>query len=116
MRVDILGEPSVTHYQTLQELQNGKYRLIECRLETGRMHQIRVHLSHIGLPILSDQYYGHRGENSLITRQNRHAHQLLHAYKLSFTHPRTGEKQEIIAPYPPLFVDILRQYSTKHVS
>lgn len=106
----------MTHYQTLRELQDDKYRLIECRLETGRMHQIRVHLSHIGLPILADQYYGHKGENSLIARHERHSHQLLHAHKLSFIQPKTGESLEIIAPYPPLFVDILRQYSTKKAS
>ena len=102
VRVSEVWEPSVTHYSTLKNLSN-KYRLIECRLETGRMHQIRVHLSSIGLPIVGDGYYGEKWENSFAKRAYSIDHQLLHAYRLSFEHPRTHQPLNIIAPYPKDF-------------
>ena len=57
--VDENGQEAITHYRVLQENIGEKYSLLECRIETGRTHQIRVHLSHIGHPILGDKAYGH---------------------------------------------------------
>ena len=87
------GSPSVTHYKVLQRFTKLPYSLVELLLETGRTHQIRVHMSHIGHPVLGDWLYG--GENvNLIERQ------ALHAARLSFTHPITGEKMMLEAPLP----------------
>lgn len=86
------GTPSTTHYKVLHRYDKG-FTLVELILETGRTHQIRVHLSHHGHPVVGDHLYG--GSNvHLIERQ------ALHAYKLSFQHPVTGEQMEIIAPIP----------------
>ena len=69
--------------------------LVECRLHTGRTHQIRVHLKHLGYPILGDTLYGGSGN---------YARPMLHAWTLSFTHPRTGVNLEFRAPLPPDFL------------
>ena len=83
----------MTHYKVLQRFTKQPYSLVELLLETGRTHQIRVHMSHIGHPVLGDWLYG--GENlNLIERQ------ALHAARLSFTHPITGEKMMLEAPLP----------------
>ena len=91
------GAPSVTHYKVLDRFPARKftsgYSLVELLLETGRTHQIRVHMSHIGHPVLGDHLYG--GENvHLIERQ------ALHAASLSFTHPITKEPLSFEAPLP----------------
>ncbi len=65
--------------------------LVECRPRTGRTHQIRVHLKHLGHPIAGDPVYGRRG---------RFVRHLLHAWKLSFDHPRSGERLSFVAPVP----------------
>ncbi len=86
------GYPSVTHYEVLERFEKG-YSLVRLRLETGRTHQIRVHLSHIGHPVVGDVLYG--GEAVwLIERQ------ALHAEELSFRHPITGERLSLYAPLP----------------
>ncbi|MBE6034158.1 RluA family pseudouridine synthase [Aminipila sp.] len=86
------GAPSVTHYKVLERYETG-YTLVELLLETGRTHQIRVHMSHIGFPILGDHLYG--GENPwLIERQ------ALHARYLSFYHPVSAKWMEVEAPLP----------------
>ena len=85
------GAPSVTHYEVLNYL-NG-HTVIELRLETGRTHQIRVHMSHIGHPVLGDSLYGEE-EPDLIGRQ------ALHASGLSFIHPITKERVDFEAPLP----------------
>ena len=87
------GSPSVTHYKVLQRFPKQPYSLVELLLETGRTHQIRVHMSHIGHPVLGDWLYG-GGNVNLIERQ------ALHAARLSFTHPITGEKMMLEAPLP----------------
>lgn len=85
------GSPSITHYRVLERLR--EHTLVELLLETGRTHQIRVHMSHMGHPVLGDTLYG--GENEeLISRQ------ALHAASLTFTHPITGEKTEYRADLP----------------
>jgi 23S rRNA-/tRNA-specific pseudouridylate synthase len=105
VRVDSSGQSAVTHYQILQiTIKNSNYfSLIECRLETGRMHQIRVHLASIGCPVLSDRAYGNIQINSYIRREYGISRQLLHAYSLEFIHPKTGKNLRIEAPYPEDF-------------
>lgn len=88
---------AVTHYHTLKTCQNRS--LIELNLETGRTHQIRVHMSHIGHPLLGDDLYG--GKRDLIMR---HA---LHAYKLQFIHPFTHEEIIIENPLPADMLNLL---------
>lgn len=86
------GSPSVTHYKVLERFPSG-FTMLELQLETGRTHQIRVHLSHIGYPIVSDHLYGVE-EHDLIGRQ------ALHAKKLSMIHPVTGEKISLDTDLP----------------
>ncbi len=85
------GQPSVTHFEVVERLKDAT--VLKLRLETGRTHQIRVHLSHIGHGIIGDELYGHVDEN-LINRQ------ALHAYSLKFNQPRTREILEFKAPLP----------------
>ena len=87
------GAPSVTHYTVLERFYGKGYTLVELLLETGRTHQIRVHMSHIGHPVLGDWLYGGVNDD-LIGRQ------ALHAAKLSFTHPITGKRMTLEAPVP----------------
>lgn len=95
------GQPSVTHYTVLERYEKG-YTLVELLLETGRTHQIRVHLSHIGYPVVGDHLYG--GENPwLIERQ------ALHARRLSFHHPVTGNLMEVEAPLPQDILDAIEK-------
>ncbi|WP_033171078.1 RluA family pseudouridine synthase [Selenomonas sp. ND2010] len=84
------GKEARTHYDTVKS--NHKLSLIHLVLETGRTHQIRVHLSHLGHPLIGDDLYG--GSRDLISRQ------ALHAFRLSFTHPMTGEDIVVTAPLP----------------
>lgn len=84
------GEPAVTHYRVLEE-KNG-YSLISLILETGRTHQIRIHLKHIGHPLIGDYLYN--PDYEVISRQ------ALHSHRLSFPHPMTGEPMEFVAPLP----------------
>ena len=84
------GKNAVTHYRTLKTYPD--YSLVELNLATGRTHQIRVHMAHLGHPLLGDDLYG--GRRDLITR---HA---LHAYRLQFTHPFTHEEITIESPLP----------------
>lgn len=95
------GYPSVTHYKVLERYKKG-YTLVELLLETGRTHQIRVHMSHIGYPMLGDHLYGF--ENPwLIERQ------ALHARFLSFYHPVTGEFIEVEAPLPDDILEVIKK-------
>ncbi len=89
------GRLARTDYRVRRELPAAGASLVECRLHTGRTHQIRVHLKHLGYPILGDTLYGGPGTS---------ARQLLHAWKLGFSHPRTGEALEFLAPLPPDFL------------
>ena len=99
VRVDPTGQEAITHYSTLKANIRDKYSLLECHIETGRTHQIRVHLAHIGTPVLGDKAYGNASENSFIRREYGISRQLLHAYSLSFLHPKTGTSLTITAPY-----------------
>lgn len=81
--VDHRGQKSITHFKVIERFKDAT--LVELLLETGRTHQIRVHLSHINHPIFGDTLYGEEQDEELINRQ------ALHAYKLEIPHPRTGE-------------------------
>ena len=94
------GNNAVTHYQVLKRF--GDYTYIRCRLETGRTHQIRVHMASIGHPLLGDQVYGPK-KCPFPKLQG----QTLHAQILGFIHPSTGEYLEIEAPLPQYFVELL---------
>lgn len=94
------GREAYTHYRVVERF--GDYTLLECRLETGRTHQIRVHMAHIGHPIVGDPVYG-RGKSPFPVEG-----QLLHAYRLGFVHPGTGEFVEFCAPLPQDMDDALR--------
>lgn len=96
------GKPAVTHYQVLKRLKG--YTYVECRLETGRTHQIRVHMASIGHPLLGDELYGPKK----CPLKNLHG-QTLHAMILGFQHPRTGEYMEFTAPLPLYFQELLRK-------
>lgn len=93
------GKPAVTHYKLIKPLFNGKASFIECRLETGRTHQIRVHMTSLHHPLVGDKTYGSapRGTLDILRHFNRQA---LHAALLGFTHPRTGERLVFTAPLP----------------
>jgi 23S rRNA pseudouridine1911/1915/1917 synthase len=96
------GRPSVTHYRVMERFDSisgyggeiaGGFSFLELELGTGRTHQIRVHLSHIGHPIVGDELYG-REYPGFISRQ------ALHASSLRFRHPTTGESMDVEAPIP----------------
>ena len=93
------GRNAVTHYKVLERF--GNYTYIECELETGRTHQIRVHMASIGHPILGDQVYGPAKCPFKLQGQT------LHAKILGITHPSTGEYMEFDAPLPNYFKDLL---------
>ena len=93
------GKPAVTHYRVLERFRGHTY--IECRLETGRTHQIRVHMTSIGHPLLGDEVYGTRKTPFHLEGQT------LHAYVLGFLHPVSGEYVEVTAPLPDYFQRLL---------
>ena len=95
------GKDAVTHYKVLERFKNATY--VECRLETGRTHQIRVHMTSIGHPLLGDEVYG-SGKNPYHLQG-----QTLHAMILGFVHPSTGEYMEFTAPLPEYFVKLLEK-------
>ena len=93
------GKDAVTHYKVLERFGQATY--VECRLETGRTHQIRVHMASIGHPLLGDTVYGS-------SKNPYHLEgQALHAMILGFVHPRTCEYMEFTAPLPEYFVKLL---------
>ena len=93
------GKPAVTHYTVLQRFR--EYTYIECRLETGRTHQIRVHLASTGHPLLGDTGYCSRKEPYRLEGQT------LHAMVIGFTHPTDGRYVEVTAPLPAYFEHLL---------
>ena len=93
------GKPAITHYRVLERFREHTY--IECRLETGRTHQIRVHMTSIGHPLLGDEVYGTRKIPFHLEGQT------LHAYMLGFWHPVSGEYVEVTAPLPAYFQKLL---------
>ena len=97
------GKPAVTHYRVLERF--GNYTYIECQLETGRTHQIRVHMASIGHPLHGDAVYGPK-KCPVKNLQG----QTLHAMVLGFIHPRTGAYMEFEAPIPEYFSNLLLQF------
>lgn len=94
------GKPALTRFQVLERF--GDYSLVELQLETGRTHQIRVHMAYIGHPVAGDEVYG--------PRKTLKGHgQFLHAKTLGFTHPRTGEVMEFSVEVPEIFQKTLEQ-------
>ncbi|WP_044912783.1 RluA family pseudouridine synthase [Butyrivibrio sp. WCE2006] len=96
------GKTAVTHYKVLKRFEKDKMTYIECKLETGRTHQIRVHMSHIGHPLLGDTVYGPSMKSKFKLEG-----QCLHAKVLGFKHPVTGEYIETDAPFPEYFQHLL---------
>lgn len=88
---------AVTHYKVVSENIKWRYSLIECRLETWRMHQIRIHLASIWVPILWDNTYWIKEENSFVKKNFWISRQLLHAKKIKFIHPETRKIVELEA-------------------
>ena len=95
------GKPAVTHYQVLEQWKNAAY--MEFRLETGRTHQIRVHMASIGHPLLGDTVYGNTKNPYQLQGQ------ALHAMTIGFCHPKTGEYLEISAPLPDYFTALVQK-------
>ncbi len=95
------GREAVTHYRVLERFDG--FTLVECRLETGRTHQIRVHMAHIGHPVAGDPVYGPKKCIASLGGQ------CLHARKLGFVHPSTGEYLEFDSGLPPYFTDFLEK-------
>lgn len=93
------GKPAITHYRILKEFK--EYSYIECELETGRTHQIRVHMASIGHPLLGDTVYSNRKSKFNLQGQT------LHAMTIGLIHPSTGEYLEVSAPLPQYFVHLL---------
>lgn len=95
------GKPAVTHYKVLERF--DKFSYIECRLETGRTHQIRVHMASMGHPLLGDDVYSNAKSPYKVKGQT------LHAMTIGFVHPSTKEYMEFDTPLPEYFEDILRK-------
>lgn len=96
------GRDAITHYRVLERLQ-GRYTFVECRLETGRTHQIRVHMASIHHPLLGDTLYGPAKDSFHLQGQT------LHAGVLGFIHPRTGQYVEFRAELPEYFQELLER-------
>ena len=101
MAVVKTGKEAITHFKVIERFKENT--LLEINLETGRTHQIRVHLSQIGYPIVGDMVYSN-GKNKFGVQG-----QMLHAWKIKFMHPITGKEMEIEAPLPPYFKDVLEK-------
>ena len=97
------GKPAITHYKVLQRF--AKYTYMEFRLETGRTHQIRVHMASIGHPLLGDELYGNPKNLAMKGLQG----QTLHAMVIGFVHPTTHEYMEFEAPLPEYFQNLLKK-------
>ena len=102
MAVVFGGREAVTHFNVLERF--GQYTLVECILETGRTHQIRVHMASIGHSIVGDPLYGIKKEKFNLNGQ------LLHAKTIGFVHPRTGEMMEFSSDIPEYFENVLEKW------
>ena len=93
------ARPAVTHWEVLARYQG--YTHVRCRLETGRTHQIRVHMASISHPLLGDFTYGAPSPEKGLEGQ------CLHARELKFIHPRSGQSVRLVTPLPPYFTEVL---------
>ena len=96
------GKNAITNYRVIS--QNNLFTLVKVNIETGRTHQIRVHMRYLGYPILGDSVYG---------RKDNEKRQMLHAYKLEFIHPVTGRQMEFIGEIPEDFQKALKKSDLK---
>lgn len=99
------GKPAVTHYQVLERFRDATY--MEFRLETGRTHQIRVHMASIGHPLLGDSLYGSSKNPYHLKGQT------LHAYSIGFLHPSNDSYVEFTAPLPEYFTELLEKFTVQ---
>lgn len=100
-RVSPKGDNAITHYKKIRYISNLNISILECQLDTGRTHQIRVHLSFLGHPLIGDLLYG--GKHKLLNRQG------LHASNVQFAHPFTKELLSIDIPFPTDIKQILNE-------
>ena len=96
------GRRAVTHFKVIERF--GRYTYVEAELETGRSHQIRVHMASIGHPLLGDNVYGSEKQPYKLTGQ------VLHAALLGFNHPKTGEYMEFESQVPEYFTNLLNRF------
>ena len=101
MAVNKNGKEAITHFKVLERYK--RYTLIELKIDTGRTHQIRVHMSHIGFPVVGDEVYSN-GKNEFGIKG-----QMLHAKSLDFLHPITNKKMHFEAPAPEYFEDVIKK-------
>ena len=118
------GRTAISHYEVVRHIDSrfGKFTLVRVRIETGRTHQIRVHMASIGHPVVGDTLYGAPSVVALPTKQKRAAaggeslaldRNFLHAAELAFAHPRTGKALELSAPLPRELEEFLAKLETK---
>ncbi len=107
------GKAAITHYKVVEIIHGGLFSLVECKLETGRTHQIRVHMSHVGHSIVGDQTYGnnsrkiHGCPEHLKEELLKIDHQALHSFYISFDHPTTKERMEFLQDIPKDYQHLL---------
>jgi 23S rRNA pseudouridine1911/1915/1917 synthase len=100
---------AITHYEVVERFQlaTGRFTLVKCKLETGRTHQIRVHMSSIGHPLMGDVVYGGGNTKFEATNKDLISGQCLHARFLELTHPKSGENMLFECPLPEYFEELL---------
>ena len=111
------GRLAISHYRVLERVESawGKFTLVEVRIETGRTHQIRVHMAALGYPVVGDTLYGapavlrRRGARGVQEEEMEAGRNFLHAAELDFRHPRTGEEMELKAELPAELVELLER-------
>ena len=102
MAVDVkMGKKAVTNFKVIKRFAKSNVTYVDCSLETGRTHQIRVHFDYIGHPLLGDPLYG-KGNRTLVNDG-----QMLHAYRLTFFHPILKKEMSFEVPLPQYFLDVL---------
>ena len=111
MAVTKSGKEAVTHFKVLNRYttDKGSYTLLEIKIDTGRTHQIRVHMSYIGHPVVGDEVYSN-GKNEFGVQG-----QMLHARYLQFKHPITGKELSLEAPIPEYFEDVLEKLKNREI-
>ena len=105
MKVSPMGRRAITHFKVLEEI--GPYTLVAVRLETGRTHQIRVHFSYLGHPVVGDPLYGGRDRDVKLNRQ------FLHAYEISFIHPIINKRITVYSHLPDDLMEVLKELREK---